>query len=148
MPNPPKPIERKRRTGNPGKRALPDTRNVIALPGTLEPPEPLRPLANEGRKTWDRIWNSGGAWVSSTTDIELVQLVCESIDERTMLRLQVLRGSDWRDRVALRHLERSITAMLSQLGFSPTDRARMGVAEVRPNSRLDALKAMARAKAQ
>ena len=88
---------------------------------------------------WDRIWSSGGSWVSPATDIELVQMVCEAMDERTALRVQVLRGAEWRERVALRHLERSINSMLSQLGFNPTDRTRMGVAEVQKKSKLEAL---------
>lgn len=139
MANPPKPVEQKRRTGNPGKRALPKLASVVSLPAAAETPEPLRPLGVEGRKMWDRVWTSGGAWVSPGTDIELVQMVCEAMDERTLLRVQVLRGSDWRERVALRHLERSINSMLSQLGFNPTDRTRMGVGEVQKKSRLEAL---------
>lgn len=139
MPNPPKPVERKRRTGNPGKRALPQLASVTALPAADGIPDPLRPLGAEGRRMWDRIWASGGTWVSPATDIELVQMVCEAMDERTALRVQVLRGAEWRERVALRHLERSINSMLSQLGFSPTDRTRMGVAEVQRKSKLEAL---------
>ena len=36
-------------------------------------------------------------------------------------------GLDWRDRAALRQLEKSIAANLAQLGFTPTDRARLGM---------------------
>lgn len=141
MPNPPKPTERKRRTGNPGKRALPKPTNVRLLPTTSNTPEPLRPLGQEGRRMWDRIWASGGSWVSGNTDIELVQMACEAMDERTALRIQVLRGAEWRERVALRHLERSIITMLSQLGFTPTDRTRMGAGELASQSKLEQLQA-------
>ena len=65
------------------------------------------------------------------------------MDERTALRVQVLRGSDWRDRVALRQLDRSINSMLSQLGFNPVERTRMGVAEVQAVSKLEAIQARA-----
>ena len=143
MPNPPKPVELKRRIGNPGKRALPRLASVTVLPAHNGAGEPLRPLGNEGRRMWDRIWASGGLWVSPATDSELVQLVCECMDERTALRLQVLRGSDWRDRVALRQLDRSINSMLSQLGFNPVERTRMGVAEVQAVSKLEAIQARA-----
>ena len=141
MPNPPKPTERKRRTGNPGKRALPKTSNVRLLPAADGSPEPLRPLGQEGRRMWDRIWDAGGTWVSDKTDIELVQMACEAMDERTALRVQVLRGAEWRERVALSHLERAITTMLSQLGFTPIDRTRMGAGEIAPQSKLEQLQA-------
>lgn len=140
MPNPPKPTELKRRQGNPGKRSLKRPSAVTVLPRAEGAPEPLRPLGQEGLRMWERIWTSGGVWVSERTDIELVQLTCEAMDERIALRVAVLRGADWRDRVALRTLERSIVAMLSQLGFSPVDRTRMGAAEVAPVSKLQQLR--------
>lgn len=143
MPNPPKPVERKRKTGNPGKRSLPKAGTVHLLPTNAAIPEPLRPLGQEGRRMWDRIWESGGTWVSAKTDIELVQMLCEALDERTQLRVQVLRGAEWRERVALRHLERSIQTMLSQLGFTPTDRTRIGAGEMAPTSKLEELKSRA-----
>ena len=143
MPNPPKPMERKRKTGNPGKRAIPKPGTVHLLPINTNTPEPLRPLGQEGRRMWERIWESGGTWVSAKTDIELVQMLCEALDERIALRIQVLRGAEWRERVALRHLERSIQTMLSQLGFTPTDRTRIGAGEMAPTSKLEELKARA-----
>lgn len=143
MPNPPKPVERKRKTGNPGKRPIPKPGTVHLLPTNASTPEPLRPLGQEGRRMWERIWESGGTWVSSKTDIELVQMLCEALDERTQLRVQVLRGAEWRERVALRHLERSIQTMLSQLGFTPTDRTRIGAGEMAPTSKLEELKSRA-----
>jgi len=79
---------------------------------------------------WDRIWAHGVSWVAKDTDIELVQMCCEAMDERVALRIAVLRGSDWRDRVALRALEAEIRTMLSALAFTPVDRTRLGLAEV------------------
>lgn len=144
MPNPPKPVERKRRLGNPGKGSLPPLASVTALPPAAGIPDPLRPLGQEGRRMWHRIWGNAAVWLSPGTDIELVQLACEAMDERVALRVTVLRGSgEWRDRVALRNLDDQIRAMLSALGFTPVDRTRMGVAEVRQESKLDALRARA-----
>jgi hypothetical protein len=139
MPNPPKPTEQKRRTGNPGKRPLPALKNVIALPMATETPAPPRPLGQEGMKLWDRIWNSGRTWISPTSDIELVTILCESMDERTQLRLTVLRGSDWRDRVALRTLESQLITILSALGLNPVERSRLGLAEVQAQTRIQEL---------
>lgn len=141
MPNPPVPAERKRARGNPGKRPLADRSTVIALPGAgSEAPDPPRPLGPEGRKMWERIWQAGRAWVSTGSDLDVVLLLCESMDERVALRVRVLRGDgDWRDRVALRHLDAQISSLLGQLAFTPTERARLGMAEVKHASPLEEL---------
>lgn len=144
MPNPPKPNEIKRKTGNPGKRPLPKAMNVVAMPMAQEPPEPPRPLGPEGMRLWKRIWEAGRAWVSPTSDIEHVLILCETMDERSQLRLNVLRGSDWRDRVALRSIDGQLTSMLSALGFNPIDRSRLGIAEVQAASKIDQLLARRR----
>jgi hypothetical protein len=139
MPNPPKPNELKRKLGNPGKRPLPELKNIITLPMAYEVPNPPRPLGSEGLKLWNRIWDSGKTWISPDTDIELVTILCESMDERTQLRLAVLRGTDWRDRVALRSLESQLVSILSTLGLNPTQRGRLGVAEVKARGALEDL---------
>lgn len=141
MPNPPKPNEVKRRIGNPGRRKLPDRNKVTPLRMASSEPEPLRPLGDEGRALWSRLWSSGAAWISPATDIEIVQILCEAMDERSQLREIVLSGAgEWRDRVALRNIETEIKSMLSMLAFTPTDRTRLGVGEVRAESKLEALR--------
>ena len=117
MPNPPKPTEENRRLGNPGKRALPAIQNVIALPMAMEPPEPPRPLGVEGSKLWKRIWEQGRTWISSKSDLEMVTLLC----------------------VALRSLDAQLQTLLSLLGMSPTDRTKLGVAEVQARSKIQDL---------
>ncbi len=144
MPNPPKPTEVKRRIGNPGNRPLPAVASVTALPAADGVPVPLRPLLNQGQRMWERIWSEGAIWLSPHTDIELVQMLAETMDEREGLRGYVLSGeAEWRDRVALRSIDDQIKSMLSALGFTPVDRTRMGVAEVRSMSKLEALQARA-----
>lgn len=140
MPNPPKPVELKRKLGNPGKKRLSKVASVSVLPAAQGVPEPLRELGEAGFAMWARVWSGGRAWVSPSTDIELVQLLCESMDERIHLRGLVLAGGDWRDRVALRTVESDIRSMLSQLGFTPTDRTRLGLAEVKAQSVLESLR--------
>lgn len=131
----PKPIEQKQRIGNPGKRAL---SVVTPLPSQaqVDIPEPHRPLLagregsqGYGQKLWEMIWQAGSAWLRRDADAELVMLVCEQTDERTILRQRLFANQlDWRERAALRLLEKQITQNLSALGFSPADRARMGIA--------------------
>ncbi len=132
---PPKPLEQKRRLGNPGKRALPET--TVALVRSSEAPEPLRPLFTFGLQFWNHLWDSGAIWISPCSDIELVQIICEQIDERHGLRMRVLRENDWRERNGLRKLDAQIISGLSMLGFTPTDRTRLGLAEVKFENKLD-----------
>lgn len=144
MPNPPKPIEVKRKLGNPGGRALPAVASITALAPADGVPVPLRPLLPEGARLWQRVWSEGAVWLSPNTDIELVQMLAETMDEREGLREFVMSGAaEWRDRVALRSVDDQIKSMLSALGFTPVDRTRMGVAEVRGLSKLEALQARA-----
>ncbi|CAB4153656.1 hypothetical protein UFOVP625_14 [uncultured Caudovirales phage] len=134
----PKPIEQKLRTGNPGKRKLPTLAAVTALPVTALP-DPHRPLMGNrsgglgaGQQLWKMIWESGAPWLRAECDVELVMLVCEQTDERTLIRDRMFRnGLDWRERAALRMLEKQIANNLAQLGFTPTDRARLGTSTVR-----------------
>lgn len=144
LPNPPKPNEVKRKLGNPGQRPLPAVASVTALPAADGVPVPLRPLMHQGQRMWERIWGEGAIWLSPNTDIELIQMLAETMDEREGLRGLVLSGEgEWRDRVALRSIDDQVKSMLSALGFTPVDRTRMGVAEVRGLSKLEALQARA-----
>lgn len=139
MPNPPKPVEIKRKLGNPGKGVLP--KNTMALIPIDGIPEPPRQLFEAGLEMWNRIWSMGQLWISPQIDIELLLMTCELIDERVRLRTFVWNGEgDWHDRKALRDLEKNLVNNLSLLGFTPTDRSRLGVAEVKAKSKLEELK--------
>jgi hypothetical protein len=140
---PPKPIEQKRLTGNPGKRALPDQKELVLLPSAYAIPEPSRQLLTAGQELWDRIWGMGQTWLSYNTDVDLLLMTCELLDERRNLRIQVLQNNRTDERKALRELDRQLVANLSLLGFTPTDRSRLGVAEVKRQSKLEDLKARA-----
>jgi hypothetical protein len=127
----PKPTEQKERLGNPGKRKLTKA-EVIALPVGSPVIEPWRPLGEPGAALWNRVWTSGAAWLKPSIDGELTLMVCEMTDERVGLRTQVFQSADdWRSRRGLRELDRQIASLLGQLGFSPTDRASLGVGEVK-----------------
>lgn len=136
---PAKPIEQKRKTGNPGKRALPKESSLVVLPMATSIPEPHRPLLKYGKEFWDRVWGLGTSWISAQSDIELVLITCELIDERWNLRIKVMQNDDTKQRRALRELDRAIVSNLSLLGFSPSDRSRLGVAEVKARSKLEEL---------
>lgn len=143
---PPKPIEQKRITGNPGKRALPKQGEMVLLPSAYDIPEPHRPLQTPGLELWDRIWGLATTWLSPSTDAELLLMTCELLDERWNLRIKVLRDNRPEERKALRDLDRQLVSNLSLLGFSPTDRSRLGVAEVKRQSKLEELRSRVEAK--
>jgi hypothetical protein len=143
---PPKPLEQKRLLGNPGKRALPKPDSIQVLPRAVELPEPSRPLGKPGRELWDRVWSAGVAWISPDTDNEILLITCELIDERWNLRTRVLREEDSKDRRNLTQLTKLIQENLSLLGFTPADRTRLGVAEVKAASKLEELMARRNAK--
>ena len=141
MGRPPKPIEQKRALGNPGRRPLPTEGSLVLLPSMYEVPEPPRPIVTEAAKAlWNRTWTMGQTWLSPQTDIELLLMTCEMVDERWNLRIKVLQDNRPEERKGLRDLERQLVSNLSLLGFTPTDRSRLGVAEVKKVSKLEALR--------
>jgi len=140
MPNPGKPAEVKRKLGAKGyAKDVPD--GVMVIPAVSAVPEPLKPLSGSGLDLWDRTWQRGFSWLSANTDVQLLQMVCEQLDERDVLRAYVMENIEaWHERSALRELEKSIRSNLSLLGFTPTDRMKLGVAEVKVESKMELLK--------
>ena len=135
-----KPDEAKARVGYPGhatrptKAAQAKRAQVIGLPTVAAAPEPHRPLGQPGRDLWDRVWRSCAAWLRPESDAEQVLLVCEQTDERWRLRGIVFADqSAWRERKALRELEKQIMSGLASLGMNPVDRGRLQVGEIKEN---------------
>lgn len=137
MPNPGKPAEVKKAIGS---RAYKPVEGTIQLTPIGNVPEPSRPLGESGEVFWNRIWTTGQMWISPNTDIDLLLMTCEMFDERDLLRDYVLQNIDaWHERSALRELDKAISRNLSLLGFTPTDRMKLGVAEVKTKSKLEEL---------
>lgn len=139
---PAKPMEQKRLLGNPGRRPLPDPATVEVLRPAGEIPEPPRPLLEPGEALWNRVWASGINWISPDTDLELLLMTCEMVDERWNLRIKVMQTDNMQMARRLDNLSRIIASNLSLLGFSPADRSRLGLAEVARVSKLAELKQM------
>lgn len=129
-----RPPARKRARKTPAKKA-----SVAVLP-TFELPEPIRPLGKDGKLLWDRIWTMRNRWISENLDVDHVLMLCESVDERAILRLRVFQNGEWRDRVALRALDEQVSTMMGALGLNPTERAKLNVGEA-PKGRLAELRA-------
>jgi hypothetical protein len=114
--------------------------SIMELNEVTSVPEPLRRIDGDGLDLWNRTWSLGQTWISQDTDIELLQLTCEMVDEREQLRDYVLQNVDaWHERKALRELDKAIVSNLSLLGFTPSDRMRLGVTQVKAKSKLEEL---------
>lgn len=139
MPNPGKPAESKRLVGS---RHYKPKDVVYVLPKADNAPLPLRELGDSGKRLWDNAWQLGRNWISDRSDYELLIMTCEQLDERDSLRAYVISNMEaWHERAGLRVLERDIASNLSTLGFTPTDRMKLGLAEVKTVSKLDELMA-------
>lgn len=136
MPNPGKTLEQKKLIGS---RNYKEPIGEIAFFSNGRP-EPLRRLEESGLHLWESTWDLGESWLSDRTDIHLLQMTCEQLDERDSLREYVLENMDaWHERAALRTLERDIASNLSMLGFTPTDRSKLGFTLAKTKSKLQEL---------
>jgi hypothetical protein len=129
VPRPAKPLEQKRRQGNPGKRALPEGTLALRPANDLdiEPPAHFGPAA---RFVWERAWSAAITWLSPDSDMAIVTRACELADVTDKARERYMVTGDHKDAGALARLNDQYTKALSLLGFTPTDRSRLGLAEV------------------
>lgn len=131
---PPKPTEQKRRTGNPGKRALAPATNLAVVPAVESDPVDLDPV-----DTIAGVLEAGRVWLAASDTLALA-LLRESIEERAMLRAILIQTQSTDARKALRDLDKQIISQLSLLGFDPSARARLGLAEVKAATTLEKLR--------
>lgn len=96
-------------------------------------------LSAEGRKLWARIWSAGVAWVAGT-DITTVELACRLADIADLAGRRYEATTDPKDLRAVIQAIGKLNDVLGTLGFTPSARARLGVAEVTVASKLDALR--------
>ena len=143
---PPKPTEMKRKTGNPGKRPLPALASVTTLPQASE--QAPQHLTEKSQELWTRLRQTA-FWISNTDQSNL-QLLCEKLDRRDefIAKLQASdfvlftdKGYAYANPLVgmISTIETEITKLFSLLGLTPTDRTRLGVAEVKARSALDDL---------
>lgn len=101
--------------------------------------EPARPLDFAGAQLWEAAMTTGEQWIARNSDTQLLLLTCEQMDRRSQLISKIEETQEWRLYRALHDLEKMISQNLSLLGFTPADRTRMGVAEVKVASKLEEL---------
>lgn len=143
---PPKPIEQKRLTGrtsstDSGGRPLPATADVVALPMADGVPEPPTDLGLDGARMWRRAWGEAITWLSPDSDMEAVEQACRVVDDVAVARERYRATRDPGDLRGLVAIQKLLHESLSVLGFDPTARSRLGLAEVKRVSKLDELRA-------
>ena len=139
MPNPKVPAEIKAKRGT----LRPEDRKRAELAPKVEGGyiTPFRPLEFAGQQLWDSAMLTGQSWIARNSDTHLLMMTCEQLDRREQIRLLILETNDWHLFKQLNDLERLITSNLGLLGFTPSDRTRLGLAEVKAKSKLEELMA-------
>lgn len=87
---------------------------------------------------FEQVLADGVAWLA-VTDSPTLAMLRDMLQERRDLR--TLADGTMEARRALRELDKTILSCLGQLGFDPTARARLGLAEVKAEDTLEKLKA-------
>lgn len=155
MGRPPLPLEHHRRVGRANGtkkadgRALPE--GTTSLAPVVELPAPLADFDDEGRRLWERIWTSGRTWIA-ITDIDAVEAACRLADDiqraRRLYREDPADGAPFDSRPIygrlVASLDKQLQSWFSQLGFTPTARSRLGVAEVKAQTAIEQLRARRR----
>ncbi|CAB4152650.1 sm_term_P27, putative phage terminase, small subunit, P27 family [uncultured Caudovirales phage] len=153
MGRPAKPVEAQRALGNPGHKPLPAApmpgQGIEGLSGIPTPP---MTLLEPGIELWNHTWEAGRQWLAPAADRTTITLLCEAFDEYSEIRKAFATGLAERTYVTsngsivthpyigqMKELRVQMTAWLSSLGFSPADRARLGLSEVRVRDELDDL---------
>lgn len=136
---PPKPVEVKRATGNPGQRKLPKLAEVAPLPMADRTPPAPEGLGVEGLSLWNSAWAAAITWLSPDSDWKSVVHACELADDLAVARRRYRATTEPADGRIVVNLSEAFAKALAALGFDPVSRTRLGVAEVKRVSALDEL---------
>ena len=144
------PIEKRRKKGLPVRTAVPVPEFALAVINEGHLPKPPATLAECGQAYWLMFWDAGQRHLSEKHDSALVEKLCKAIQEVALIEQWlgddvVRRFYETANGQLVTHplvkqkteLNAQITAWLSLLGFTPSDRARLGLAEIRVANELD-----------
>mgnify|MGYP000453797046 CR=1 FL=1 len=138
---PPIPLERKQklRTLRPGRLLVAGLTEIERLPEEEGTPETPPQLKAKGSELWCSVFENG-RWLWKGVDRHLVEHTAELMDERQELRaLTDQQPENTRLRAALRQLDKQLVSNLSLLGFTPSDRSRLGLVQVKTRTKLQEL---------
>jgi P27 family predicted phage terminase small subunit len=113
---------------------------------TTDRPVAPRGLQRRGRLEWRKIWESG-PWLYPAQDYAWIEQICRAYDDIDTFRKRVAddglvvtgyAGQPVAHPLVseIRKCEETIRKCLSIIGYSPTDRARLGLAEVKKETAL------------
>ena len=144
MARPPKPNEIKRLTGrtpstDAGGRPLPALATVTPLAMAREIPPAPAYLQAEGQRLWERAWATAITWLSPDSDMQAVEAACRLADANVAAQNKFMATLEAADARAFTAVNKAFRESLAALGFDPTSRSRLGVAEVQKASALDEL---------
>lgn len=149
----PAPIEVHRARGNPGHKkmpAAPTPDTAVVVVDANETPLPPEWCDEYGVEVWNRLWLAGRRHLSEQHDTVLLSMLVEKL--QLIRRLQVWLGDDVERRwyttangqtvthPAVKQIEQAdaqVTGWLQLLGFTVSDRARLGLFEIRVANELD-----------
>jgi len=121
------------------ENGLEEVPRLPIVEGIPAPPERLGP---RGREFWAQAFE-GGNWLWGDIDGTLLAHTGELLDEREELTEQVQdKPENTRLRAALRQLDKQLVSNLAHLGFTPADRARLGLVRVKQQSKLEEMMAL------
>lgn len=148
---PPKPLERKRVSAK-GDGLLPGGHRAgkeieirhSSVPAIVIPPPPDG-LGKRGLAEWDNIWTAGRVWLHPAEDYHWIEMISRAYDDIAAFRAEIegtsLIVKGYAGQMTanpllreIRDAEKVIQKCLSMIGFSPTDRARLGLAEIKRQS--------------
>lgn len=132
---PPKPVEEHKRTGT--YNAAKHNRGPLAAVAAIEPAD----VPDAGRTVSEvlaQVLSDGVHWLART-DAPSVLMLRDLLEERELLRAGAMVGNT-EDRKALRDVDKQVMSLLSELGFNPAARSRLGLAEVKAKSKLEELR--------
>lgn len=144
----------------PGGRRVSPPGTVVVVQGRVEKkpafphaelPKTPANLGKRGKIEWFAIWDNG-PWLHPAEDYRWVSLVAENYDRIEAFEAKIketglilhaggYNGQDVANPLLkeIKSCEQVIMKALSMLGFSPTDRARLGLAEIKRQSGLQDL---------
>lgn len=134
---PPKPTELKRRLGQ--LPPEPDDK-VIKLPRADGIPPAPQTLGQEGLRLWQSCWDAAIIWLAPLSDSHAVERACQLADDLAMARTAYENSKDPADGRLVVAFSHELGIALSQLGFDPTSRSRLGVEAIEAASKLDKLR--------
>ncbi len=146
---PPKPYERIRATARNDTHKANGTalvKSEYTIEKRIDAPPIPRGLQRHGKMEWRKIWASG-PWLNPEQDYPWVEMIARNYDDIDTFRKRVeedgLVVKGYAGQVVahpllaeIRKCEDTIRRCLSILGYSPTDRARLGLAEVKRQTAL------------